>query len=249
MVAPIVAAAARGAATKAATKTAAEKAATRAASRKRDNERKKLRRKTDKLYQQLENAKGKDAARIKSQIKTNERTIQESYYNRKSQSYGNISVEELTQSYRESEKVIERFYRFQRQMTPEQIARVNEIEKMKSRSASLAPGQVEKNVEQKLVRAQEAFVFSRTRELWQGTDTSRTWETIIEKLQGVELQDGTKIQTILHVKQYIKELYPDQYPTPDNLNVMSTMEWTQVYEDFAKAAITPSQWRAYGVDA
>lgn len=102
----------------------------------------------------------------------------------------------------------------------------------------------------KLGRVERSFIYKQTEALWRGEkDIEHRDEIIIEKLSGIRLESGRHISNMEDVRQFLKEKYPDEYPTIDMINSkFRNYEGEIISEDSNKDIIasSASRWRSMG---
>lgn len=113
------------------------------------------------------------------------------------------------------------------------------------------------NVQQELIRQQANFVYSKTRVLWMGGDEVLRNENIVAGLSNAQLKDGSYVRNFKDAVQWVKEQYPDEYPTLDKImkqrdNKVDTLSDTEFngeyeYEETSPPPISRAQFEAMGI--
>lgn len=95
-------------------------------------------------------------------------------------------------------------------------------------------------------------MYKMTLPLWQGGDVELRDENILAALSNIELPNGRHISNMQDVADYLRQLYPNDYPTLDDFDEngfdVNTEESSP--EDSNQNVIAPtlSAWRSVGAD-
>lgn len=262
MVAPLIAALGRaaGAAAKGAAKGAAKAKTKKPRARKpsddRYNERRRARRAAERLEKQAKFQSGSALKETRKEISTLKKAIRDSLWDKQSKSYKN-ALGQLDLRTRVAREISNTIKELQQDSTFKENARINKMVESYFRSASLTKEQRESGIDytpaQKLARAEQAFVYQKTRELWlDGSEAMRN-ANIIAGMQGIRLSNGRMVQNMQDVMSWLKEVYPDEYPTMERVTrgEFDTETDESFQNEREKQAGSPpqisrSQWRQFG---
>lgn len=192
--------------------------------RTREYARNKVRRALTRLEKQVEKQRGDVRAETNKEIRTLRKAIENSFYNRDTKSY-TLATDKLTNIATTSRERVEKFERY----LHVDSAAVNRRKTMQMeayfrRSAyteAQREGNLPKTPEQRLIRAEQNFFYRKTQTIWQGnvTDMNLRNEYIINTLKesGITLKTGRLVQNLTDAVDYVKEMFPSEYPTMDKI--------------------------------
>lgn len=210
------------------------------------NERRRLKRAEARLQKAIKTQSGAERNATQKQIDILQRNIRESYQDKKTKTYKKTAVQ-LRQV---SENLREKSFA--------ENERLTKMQENYFKSASLTPDQREANVsrtaQQRLARKEADFFYSKTQVLWERGDVERRNENIVAALEGKVLQSGAKVQNLSDAVQWVKEQFPEEYPTlkdakstvKDTLNDME-FQGESEEESTSPPPISRSQFRMLGI--
>lgn len=182
----------------------------------RYNERRRARRAAERLEKQAKLQSGSVRKETLKQASKLREAINNSYVNKKTRAYKNAigQLDNLTKSGREfSRKVAQQIKSF----TYEENQRRTKMQINYFRSAARTKAQIENDEDltpqQKLARAEQSFFYSSTRVFWGAGSANLRNENILEAFENARLESGRRVENLQDAVQFIKEQYPDEYPT------------------------------------
>lgn len=219
------------------------------------NARRRAKRALDRLNKQIGSATGELKKELQQQATSLKQTIEGSRYDRKNKRY-NVDyrvVDRRTEAVRD---FIVKVKRHARELSKAENRRKNEMLKSFWRSSKRTEAQKATNAprtpEQRLARAEQSFVYKMTLPLWQGGDVELRDENILAALSNIELPNGRHISNMQDVADYLRQLYPNDYPTLDDFaeNGFDVNREESSPEDSNQNVIAPtlSAWRSVGAD-
>lgn len=208
------------------------------------NARRRAKRALDRLNKQIGSATGELKKELQQQATSIKQTIEGSRYDRKNKRY-NVDYKE-----------VDRRTEASRELTKAENRRKNEMLKAFWKSSKRTEAQKATNAprtpEQRLARAEQSFVYKMTLPLWQGGDVELRDENILAALSNIELPNGRHISNMQDVADYLKQKYPNDYPTLDDFaeNGFDVNREESSPEDSNQNVIAPtlSMWRSVGAD-
>ena len=209
------------------------------------NARRRAKRALDRLNKQIGSATGEIKKELQQKATFLKQTIEGSRYDRKNKRY-NVDYKE-----------VESRTEAARELTKAENRRKNEMLKAFWKSAKRTEAQkatkAPRTPEQRFARAEQAFVYKMTLPLWQGGDVELRDENILAALSKIKLpKKGRHISNMQDVADYLKQKYPNDYPTLDDFDEngfdINTEENSP--EDSNQNVIAPtlSMWRSVGAD-
>ena len=219
------------------------------------NARRRAKRALDRLNKQIGSATGALKKELQQQVTSLKQTIEGSRYDRKNKRY-NVDYKEVDRRTEAVRGFIVEVKRHARELSKAENRRKNEMLKSFWRSAKRTEAQKATNAprtpEQRLARAEQSFVYKMTLPLWQGGDVELRDENILAALSKIKLPNGRHISNMQDVADYLKKLYPNDYPTLDDFdeNGFDVNSEESSPEDSNQNVIAPtlSMWRSVGAD-
>ena len=219
------------------------------------NARRRAKRALDRLNKQIGSATGALKKELQQQVTSLKQTIEGSRYDRKNKRY-NVDYKEVDRRTEAVRGFIVEVKRHVRELSKAENRRKNEMLKSFWRSAKRTEAQKATNAprtpEQRLARAEQSFVYKMTLPLWQGGDVELRDENILAALSNIELPNGRHISNMQDVADYLRQLYPNDYPTLDDFaeNEFDVNREESSPEDSNQNVIAPtlSMWRSVGAD-
>ena len=219
------------------------------------NARRRAKRALERLNKQIGSATGELKKELQQQVTSLKQTIESSRYDRKNKRY-NVDyrvVDRRTEAVRD---FIVKDKRQARELTAKENERLNAMMRSYWASAKRTEAQKATNAprtpEQRLARAEQSFVYKMTLPLWQGGDVELRNENIIAALSKIKLKNGRHISNMQDVADYLKQLYPNDYPTYGDFaeNGFDVNREESSPEDSNQNVIAPtlSMWRSVGAD-
>ena len=221
------------------------------------NARRRAKRALDRLNKQIGSASGELKKELQQQVTSLKQTIEGSRYDKKNKRY-NIHYREVD---RRTEAVRDFVYVKvkgpARELTAKENERKNAMLKSFWKSAKRTEAQKAANAprtpEQRFARAEQSFVYKMTLPLWQGGDVELRDENILSALSKIKLpKKGRHISNMQDVADYLKQKYPNDYPTLDDFdeNGFDVNREESNPEDSNQNVIAPtlSMWRSVGAD-
>ena len=219
------------------------------------NARRRAKRALDRLNKQIGSATGELKKELQQQVTSLKQTIESSRYDRKNKRY-NVDyrvVDRRTEAVRD---FIVKDKRQARELTAKENERLNAMMRSYWASAKRTEAQKATNAprtpEQRLARAEQSFVYKMTLPLWQGGDVELRNENIIAALSKIKLKNGRHISNMQDVADYLKQLYPNDYPTYGDFakNGFDVNSEERNPEDSDPDVIAPtlSMWRSFGAN-
>ena len=220
------------------------------------NARRRAKRALDRLNKQIGSATGELKKELQQQVASLKQTIEGSRYDRKNKRY-NVDyrvVDRRTEAVRD---FIVKDKRQARELTAKENERLNAMMRAYWASAKRTEAQKATNAprtpEQRLARAEQSFVYKMTLPLWQGGDVELRDENILTALSKIKLpKKGRHISNMQDVADYLKQLYPNDYPTYSDFaeNGFDVNREESSPEDSNQNVIAPtlSMWRSVGAD-
>lgn len=219
------------------------------------NARRRARRALERLSKQIGSATGELKKELQQQATSIKQTIEASRYDRKNKRY-NVDYKEVDRRTEAVRDFIVKVKRHARELSKAENRRKNEMLKSFWRSSKRTEAQKATNAprtpEQRLARAEQSFVYKMTLPLWQGGDVELRDENILAALSNIELPNGRHISNMQDVADYLRQLYPNDYPTLDDFaeNGFDVNREESSPEDSNQNVIAPtlSMWRSVGAD-
>lgn len=219
------------------------------------NARRRARRALERLNKQIGSATGELKKELQQQATSIKQTIEGSRYDRKNKRY-NVDYKEVDRRTEVVRDFIVKVKRHARELSKAENRRKNEMLKSFWRSSKRTEAQKATNAprtpEQRLARAEQSFVYKMTLPLWQGGDVELRDENILAALSNIELPNGRHISNMQDVADYLRQLYPNDYPTLDDFdeNGFDVNREESSPEDSNQNVIAPtlSMWRSVGAD-
>ena len=219
------------------------------------NARRRAKRALDRLNKQIGSATGALKKELQQQVTSLKQTIEGSRYDRKNKRY-NVDYKEVDRRTEAVRGFIVEVKRHVRELSKAENRRKNEMLKSFWKSAKRTEAQKATNAprtpEQRLARAEQSFVYKMTLPLWQGGDVELRDENILAALSNIELPNGRHISNMQDVADYLRQLYPNDYPTLDDFdeNGFDVNSEESSPEDSNQNVIAPtlSMWRSVGAD-
>lgn len=219
------------------------------------NARRRAKRALERFNKQIGSATGELKKELQQQAASLKQTIEGSRYDRKNKRY-NVDYKEVDRRTEEVRDFIVKVKRHARELSKAENRRKNEMLKSFWRSAKRTEAQKATNAprtaEQRLARAEQSFVYKMTLPLWQGGDVELRDENILAALSNIELPNGRHISNMQDVADYLKYLYPNDYPTYGDFvkNGFDVNREESSPEDSNQNVIAPtlSMWRSVGAD-
>lgn len=219
------------------------------------NARRRAKRALDRLNKQIGSATGELKKELQQQVTSLKQTIEGSRYDRKNKRY-NVDyrvVDRRTEAVRD---FIVKDKRQARELTAKENERLNAMMRAYWASAKRTEAQKATNAprtpEQRLARAEQSFVYKMTLPLWQGGDVELRNDNIIAALSKIKLKNGRHISNMQDVADYLKQLYPNDYPTYGDFvkNGFDVNNEERNPEDSDPDVIAPtlSMWRSFGAN-
>lgn len=217
------------------------------------NARRRAKRALDRLNKQIGSATGELKKELQQQVTSLKQTIEGSRYDRKNKRY-NVDyrvVDRRTEAIRD---FIVKDKRQARELTAKENERLNAMMREYWASAKRTEAQKATNAprtpEQRLARAEQSFVYKMTLPLWQGGDVELRNENIIAALSKIKLKNGRHISNMQDVANYLKQLYPNDYPTYGDFVGFDVNSEERNPEDSDPDVIAPtlSMWRSFGAN-
>lgn len=221
------------------------------------NARRRAKRALERFNKQIGSATGELKKELQQQVTSLKQTIEGSRYDKKNKRY-NVDYKEVD---RRTEEVRDFVYvkvtGQVRELSKAENRRKNEMLKAFWKSAKRTEAQKATNAprtpEQRFARAEQSFVYKMTLPLWQGGDVELRDENILAALSKIKLpKKGRHISNMQDVADYVKHLYPNDYPTLDDFaeNVFDVNREESSPEDSNQNVIAPtlSMWRSVGAD-
>ena len=192
---------------------------------------------------------------MQQQVTSLKQTIEGSRYDRKNKRY-NIDYKEVDRRTEAVRDFNVKVKRHARELSKVENRRKNEMLKSFWRSAKRTEAQKATNAprtpEQRLARAEQSFVYKMTLPLWQGGDVELRDENILAALSKIKLPNGRHISNMQDVADYLKQKYPNDYPTYGDFvkNGFDVNSEESSPEDSNQNVIAPtlSMWRSVGAD-
>ena len=185
------------------------------------NARRRAKRALERLNKQIGSATGELKKELQQQITSLKQTIEGSRYDRKNKRY-NVDYKEVDRRTEAVRGFIVEVKRHARELSKAENRRKNEMLKSFWRNAKRTEAQKATNAprtpEQRLARAEQSFVYKMTLPLWQGGDVELRDENILAALSKIKLPNGRHISNMQDVADYLKKLYPNDYPTLDDFD-------------------------------
>ena len=219
------------------------------------NARRRAKRALERLNKQIGSASGELKKELQQQVTSLKQTIEASRYDRKNKRY-NVDYKEVDRRTEAVRDFIVKVKRHARELSKAENRRKNEMLKSFWRSSKRTEVQKATNAprtpEQRLARAEQSFVYKMTLPLWQGGDVELRDENILVALSNIELPNGRHISNMQDVADYLRQLYPNDYPTLDDFdeNGFDVNREESSPEDSNQNVIAPtlSMWRSVGAD-
>lgn len=217
------------------------------------NARRRAKRALDRLNKQIGSATGELKKELQQQVTSLKQTIEGSRYDKKNKRY-NVDyrvVDRRTEAVRD---FIAKDKRQARELTAKENERLNAMMRSYWASAKRTEAQKATNAprtpEQRLARAEQSFVYKMTLPLWQGGDVELRNENIIAALSKIKLKNGRHISNMQDVADYLKQLYPNDYPTYGDFVGFDVNSEERNPEDSDPDVIAPtlSMWRSFGAN-
>lgn len=220
------------------------------------NARRRAKRALERFNKQIGSASGELKKELQQQVTSLKQTIEASRYDRKNKRY-NIDYKEVD---RRTEEVRDSIYvkvtGHARELSKAENRRKNEMLKSFWKSAKRTEAQKATNAprtpEQRFARAEQSFVYKMTLPLWQGGDVELRDENILAALSKIKLPNGRHISNMQDVADYLKKLYPNDYPTyadfAENRFDVNSEERNPEDSDPDVIAPTLSMWRSFGAN-
>ena len=220
------------------------------------NARRRAKRALERFNKQIGSATGELKKELQQQVTSLKQTIEASRYDKKNKRY-NVDYKEVD---RRTEAVRDFVYGkvtgHARELSKAENRRKNEMLKAFWKSAKRTEAQKATNAprtpEQRFARAEQSFVYKMTLPLWQGGDVELRDENILAALSNIELPNGRHISNMQDVADYLRQLYPSDYPTLDDFdeNGFDVNSEESSPEDSNQNVIAPtlSMWRSVGAD-
>lgn len=219
------------------------------------NARRRAKRALERLNKQIGSATGELKKELQQQVTFLKQTIEGSRYDRKNKRY-NVDYKEVDRRTEAVRDFNVKVKRHARELSKAENRRKNEMLKSFWRSSKRTEAQKATNAprtpEQRLARAEQSFVYKMTLPLWQGGDVELRDENILAALSNIELPNGRHISNMQDVADYLKQLYPNDYPTYGDFaeNGFDVNREESSPEDSNQNVIAPtlSMWRSVGAD-
>lgn len=220
------------------------------------NARRRAKRALERLNKQIGSVTGELKKELQQHATSLKQTIEGSRYDRNNKRY-NVDyrvVDRRTEAVRD---FIVKDKRQARELTAKENERLNAMMRAYWASAKRTEAQKATNAprtpEQRLARAEQSFVFKMTLPLWQGGDVELRDENILAALSKIKLpKKGRHISNMQDVADYLKQKYPNDYPTLDDFaeNGFDVNREESSPEDSNQNVIAPtlSAWRSVGAD-
>ena len=220
------------------------------------NARRRAKRALERFNKQIGSATGELKKELQQQVASLKQTIEGSRYDRKNKRY-NVDyrvVDRRTEAVRD---FIVKDKRQARELTAKENERLNAMMRAYWASAKRTEAQKATNAprtpEQRFARAEQSFVYKMTLPLWQGGDVELRDENILAALSKIKLpKKGRHISNMQDVADYLKQLYPNDYPTYSDFaeNGFDVNREESSPEDSNQNVIAPtlSMWRSVGAD-
>lgn len=223
----------------------------------RYNERRRIKRAAERLAKQAKLQTGKIKQETLKHVNNLKQAVKDSYYNRQSKQYQQTitQLQTRTRSGREYERKIAEQTRERSFAENQRITKMQE-NYFRSASKTMAEKMDETGptAQQRLVRMEQSFFYSKTRVLWLGGSESMRNENIVAGLRGIRLASGRTIQNLQDAVEWVKEQFPDEYPTLERVmkGVYDTDNDTffqdeEEAEDASPSPISRAEFRALGV--
>lgn len=219
------------------------------------NARRRAKRALERLNKQIGSATGELKKELQQQVISLKQTIEGSRYDKKNKRY-NVDYKEVDRRTEAVRDFIVKDKRQARELTAKENERLNAMMRAYWASAKRTEAQKATNAprtpEQRLARAEQSFVYKMTLPLWQGGDVELRDENILAALSNIELPNGRHISNMQDVADYLKQKYPNDYPTLDDFaeNGFDVNREESSPEDSNQNVIAPtlSMWRSVGAD-
>lgn len=219
------------------------------------NARRRAKRALERLNKQIGSATGELKKELQQQVTSLKQTIEASRYDRKNKRY-NVDYKEVDRRTEAVRDFNVKVKRHARELSKAENRRKNEMLKAFWGSAKRTEAQKATNAprtpEQRFARAEQSFVYKMTLPLWQGGDVELRDENILAALSKIKLPNGRHISNMQDVADYLRQLYPNDYPTLDDFdeNGFDVNSEESSPEDSNQNVIAPtlSMWRSVGAD-
>lgn len=219
------------------------------------NARRRAKRALDKLNKQIGTATGELKKELQQQVTSLKQTIEGSRYDRKNKRY-NVDYRVVARRTEAVRDFIVKDKSQVRELTAKENERLNAMMRAYWASAKRTKAQKATNAprtpEQRFVRAEQSFVYKMTLPLWQGGDVELRDENILAALSKIKLKNGRHISNMQDVADYLKQKYPNDYPTYGDFaeNGFDVNREESSPEDSNQNVIAPtlSMWRSVGAD-
>lgn len=217
------------------------------------NARRRAKRALDRVNKQIGSASGELKKELQQQVTSLKQTIEGLRYDRKNKRY-NVDYRVADRRTEAVRDFIVKDKRHARELTAKENERQNAMIRAYWASARKTEAQKATNApltpEQRLARAEQSFVYKMTLPLWQGGDVELRNENILAALSKIKLKNGRHISNMKDVADYLKQLYPNDYPTYGDFVGFDVNSEERNPEDSDPDVIAPtlSMWRAFGAN-
>lgn len=189
----------------------------------RYNERRRIRRAAKRLAKQAKLQTGKIREETLKHVNNLKQAVKDSYYNRKTKQYKQ-TITQLNTRTQSGREYVRKIAEQTRELSIQENARINKMitkyfeqgSKTESQKASNEP----RTQRQKFIRSQANFFYGATKQLWFGGSVEMRDENILYGMRNFRLESGKRVQNLQDAMQWVKEQFPDNFPTDYDDNVL-----------------------------
>ncbi len=221
MVAPLISTAVNAA--KTIVKKAAKKASRpKTAADERYNERRRAIRAAERLEKKAQLQSGKIKQETLKHVKSLKQAVKDSYFNRKTKQY-NQTITQLELQVKSGREYAAKIAEQTRELSARENVRINRMVsnyfsqavKSEAQRAGVEPV----NPRQRLIQSQKNFFYGATKQLWFGGSAEMRNENILYGMRNFTLESGKRVQNLQDAIMWVKEHYPDRFPTDESENL------------------------------